>query len=103
MTNPTHITNPASRVAENLQAPPARVEPARVHRELRETKPSFMTTEFWAMLAGIVALVVLYNATDNPDLTLWRTCLLSTIIAAAYIVSRGWAKSGSHDDHPSRD
>jgi hypothetical protein len=69
------------------------------YRSLRETKPSFVTTEFWAMIAGIAALVVLYNVTDNPDLTLWRTCLLSTIIAAAYIVSRGWAKSGSHDDH----
>ena len=55
------------------------------------------------MVAGIAVLVVLYNATDNPDLTLWRTCLLSTIIAAAYIVSRGWAKSGSHDDHLGRD
>jgi hypothetical protein len=71
----------------------------RTYRSLRETKPSFMTTEFWAMVAGIVALVVLYNVTDNPDLTLWRTCLLTTIIASAYIVSRGWAKSGSHDDH----
>ena len=70
----------------------------RTYRSLRETKPSFMTTEFWAMVAGIVILVVLYNVTDNPDLTLWRTCLLTTIIASAYIVSRGWAKSGSHDD-----
>jgi hypothetical protein len=57
-----------------------------------------MTTEFWAMLAGIAALIVVYNAADNPDLTLWRTCLLSTIIASAYIISRGWAKSGSHAD-----
>ena len=71
----------------------------RGYRAWRETKPSFMTTEFWAMVAGIVALVVLYNVTDNPDLTLWRTSLLCTVIASAYIVSRGWAKSGSHDDH----
>jgi hypothetical protein len=75
----------------------------RVYRELRETKPSFMTTEFWAMLAGIAALIVVYNAADNPDLTLWRTCLLCTVIASAYIVSRGWAKSGSHDDFVDRD
>jgi hypothetical protein len=75
----------------------------RVYRELRETKPSFMTTEFWAMLAGIAALIVLYNVTDNPDLTLWRTCLLCSVIASAYIVSRGWAKSGSHDDYFERD
>ena len=87
----------AARVAE------FRDEPVRVHRALRETKPSIMTTEFWAMLAGIATLVVLYNATDNPDLTLWRTCLLSTAIASAYIVSRGWAKSGSHADHVERD
>ena len=103
MTDPNRATT-ASRVAESLHSPPnVRTEPARAHRALRETKPSFLTTEFWAMLAGIAALVVLYNATDNPDLTLWRTCLLSTVVASAYIVSRGWAKSGSHDDHIERD
>src|SRR5688572_27509774 len=96
MTDPNRGTS-ASRAAETLHSPPAaRTEPARAYRALRETKPSFMTTEFWAMLAGIAVLVVVYNATDNPDLTLWRTCLLSTVIASAYIVSRGWAKSGSH-------
>ena len=95
--------NPATTAARVTES---REEPVRVHRAhlaLRETKPSFMTTEFWAMLAGIAVLVVLYNATDNPDLTLWRTCLLSTVIASAYIVSRGWAKSGSHADHVERD
>jgi hypothetical protein len=77
--------------------------PLRVERIMRETKPSFITTEFWAMLLGIVALVAVYNWADNPDLTLWRTCLLCTTIASAYIVSRGWAKSGSHDDRMERD
>jgi hypothetical protein len=91
----------ATTAARRASADTAR--PARAYRALRETKPSFMTTEFWAMVAGIVALVVLYNVTDNPDLTLWRTCLLCTVVAAAYIVSRGWAKSGSHDDHWERD
>ena len=62
-----------------------------------KTKPSFMTTGFWAMLAGIVALVIVYNVADNPSLDLWRTCLLATVIATAYIVSRGFAKSGSDD------
>ena len=85
--------------AASATAPQRRDVPERRFRDLRETKPSFLTTEFWAMVAGIAALVVLYNVTDNPDLTLWRTCLLCTIGAAAYIVSRGWAKSGSHDDH----
>jgi hypothetical protein len=85
--------------ASPATAPQRRDVRERRFRDLRETKPSFLTTEFWAMVVGIVALVVLYNVTDNPDLTLWRTCLLCTIGAAAYIVSRGWAKSGSHDDH----
>jgi hypothetical protein len=67
-------------------------------RDLRETKPSFMTTEFWAMVAGIVALVVVYNVADDSSLDLWRTCLLATVIASAYMLSRGFAKSGSHDD-----
>jgi len=103
MTDPNRA-NTASRVGETLQTPTQiRPEQPRVYRAMRETKPSFITTEFWAMLAGIAALVVLYNVTDNPDLTLWRTCLLSTVIASAYIVSRGWAKSGSHDDRLERD
>ena len=68
------------------------------YRDLRETKPSFMTTEFWAMVAGIVALVVIYMEADNPTFDLFRACLLATIVGTAYIVSRGLAKSGSHDD-----
>lgn len=67
-------------------------------QELRETKPSFMTTEFWAMVAGIAALVVIYNASADASLNLFRACLLGTIVATGYIVSRGFAKAGSHDD-----
>jgi hypothetical protein len=66
--------------------------------DLRETKPSFMTTEFWAMLAGIVAVVVIYNASADRSLDLFRASLLATLIAVGYIVSRGLAKAGSHDD-----
>jgi hypothetical protein len=57
-----------------------------------------MTTEFWAMLAGIVALVVIYNASADRSLDLFRASLLATLIAVGYIVSRGLAKAGSHDD-----
>src|SRR4051794_4788928 len=41
-------------------------------RNFRETKPSFMTTEFWLMLAGIAALVIIYNVADDPSLDLFR-------------------------------
>jgi len=64
------------------------------HRQ-DETKPSFMTTEFWAMVAGIVALIVIYNVSDDPSLDLFRTCLLCTLAGMAYVVSRGLAKAGA--------
>ena len=51
------------------------------------------------MLAGIVAIVVIYNAAADTSLDLFRACLLGTVIATGYIVSRGFAKAGSHDDH----
>ncbi len=65
-------------------------------RSISETKPSFATTEFWMTLIGVAALIVVYNAADDASLDLWRTCLLATILGAAYMVSRGFAKSGSH-------
>jgi len=67
------------------------------HLESRqeETKPSFMTTEFWAMVAGIAALIVVYNVADDPSLDLFRTCLLCTLAGMAYVVSRGLAKAGA--------
>ena len=64
-------------------------------RHQDETKPSFMTTEFWAMVAGIAALIVIYNVADDPSLDLFRTCLLCTLAGMAYAVSRGLAKSGA--------
>ena|SRR5687768_15800307 len=100
MTSPMRSTPGDS---SNFSTTSATRQPLRLERVLRETKPSFITTEFWAMVLGIAALIAVYNWADNPDLTLWRTCLLCTTIASAYIVSRGWAKSGSHDDRLERD
>jgi hypothetical protein len=68
-------------------------------REIRETKPSFMTTEFWAMLGGIVAVIVVYNAAADISLNLFRASLLATTLAVGYMISRGLAKSGSRDDN----
>jgi len=65
---------------------------------MRETKPSFMTTEFWAMLIGIAAIVVIYNAANDVSFNLWRACALGTALAVGYFISRGLAKAGSHDD-----
>jgi hypothetical protein len=89
----TASTQPGARTA------PVRSTRSTPVRDLRETKPSFMTTEFWAMLAGIVGIAVIYNASADASLNLFRACLLGTVIATGYIVSRGFAKAGSHDDH----
>ncbi len=64
---------------------------------LRETKPSFMTTEFWAMLVGVIAVAVIYNASHDASLDLFRASLLATVLAVGYMVSRGLAKAGSRD------
>jgi hypothetical protein len=71
------------------------------HTTPTETKPSFLTTEFYAMIAGIVAVLVAAQQADNLDAPLAWT--LAAAIAIGYILSRGIAKAGSayrdHDDH----
>jgi hypothetical protein len=64
----------------------------------RETKPSPKTTELWLAIVGVAVLAVIYNASRDVSLDLFRACLLGTIMASAYIVSRGFAKAGSRDD-----
>jgi hypothetical protein len=76
----------------------ARYEPVRGDiptRKVRETKPAFLTTEFWFAAGGIAALILIYLIEDDPSLDLFRTALLATLIGVAYIVSRGLAKAGS--------
>jgi hypothetical protein len=64
-------------------------------RKVRETKPAFLTTEFWFAAGGIAALIVIYVVKDDPSLDLFRTALLASLIGIAYIISRGLAKAGS--------
>ena len=58
-----------------------------------ETKLSFKTTEFWAM-GGVIAAILIAAAVSDSlgDVRAWT---LVTVVAAAYIISRGLAKSGS--------
>jgi hypothetical protein len=65
------------------------------HRKWHETRLFVRTSEFWAMLVGVAAIVVIYNASSDSSLDLWRACILGVVLAVAYIVSRGFAKSGS--------
>jgi len=58
-----------------------------------ETKPFFMTSEFLATLLCVVGVAI--TAAVAADLDSRGSCLLITILVAAYTVSRGIAKAGT--------
>jgi hypothetical protein len=58
-----------------------------------ETKWAPLTTEFWTMVVLIVAVLIAAAISDSlEDRRAWT---LATIIGAAYILSRGFAKAGT--------
>jgi hypothetical protein len=60
-----------------------------------ETKWAPLTTEFWAMVVLIAAILIAAAVSDSlNDVRAWT---LVTIVGAAYILSRGFAKTGT--DH----
>lgn len=67
-------------------------------RPFAETKPFFLTSEFLTLLAGIAGVGIAMAVLDDFDAN--RGWLLITILAAAYMVSRGIAKAGSRDPNP---
>jgi hypothetical protein len=76
-----------------------------------ETKHSTKTSEMYVLIATVVGILVAAWWIGRDDLTdrfgAERAWLYITIVAAAYIISRGLAKSGSQDtawddDAPSR-
>ena len=58
-----------------------------------ESRWAPLTTEFWAMLLLIAVLLIWAAISDSFDDN--RAWTLVTIIGAAYILSRGVAKSGT--------
>jgi hypothetical protein len=73
-----------------------------VRRLTTETKASFKTTEFFAMIAVIIGILVaaasIGASEGHPDKFIGsQAWLYVTIVASAYMVSRGLAKSGSRE------
>jgi hypothetical protein len=71
-----------------------------------ETKSALKTTEFWAMLGVIAAILVSAAAIDGEGDTFIakQAWLYVAIVASAYMISRGLAKSGSREPiEPDRD
>jgi hypothetical protein len=64
---------------------------ARVMRD--ETKPSFLTTELYAFVASVAAILIAAAQADNFDAP--RAWTLVAAVTIGYMVSRGLAKSGS--------
>ena len=61
-----------------------------------ETRRAFKTTEFFAMLGVIAAIIVVGYASDD-SLDAARIWTLVAVVASAYMVSRGLAKAGSYE------
>jgi hypothetical protein len=59
----------------------------------QETKSSFKTSEFVAMLGIVAAILIAAASADNFDAP--RAWTLVAVVASAYLVSRGLAKAGS--------
>jgi hypothetical protein len=75
---------------------------ARIAEKNHETKAAFKTTEFWAMVVLVVTILVsaaLINGGDNgtDEFIAKQAWLYVSILAGAYFIARGLAKSGSYE------
>ena len=75
----------------------------RVDRSLArtETKSAFKTTEMIAYVAVLAAVLIAGAVADGFGArTIW---LYATILTVGYMISRGLAKSGSHEPYDGND
>lgn len=77
-----------------------------VRRLATETKQAFKTTEFWAMVAVIVGILVAAatikggdTAPGTDEFIARQAWLYIAIVAVGYMISRGLAKSGSREPY----
>ena len=76
----------------------------RARRLATETKAAFKTTEFYVMLVVLVGILIAGNAIEIEEggtdyFAADKVWLYVTILASAYMISRGLAKSGSRDPY----
>jgi hypothetical protein len=69
-----------------------------------ETKAAFKTTEFWAMVALVIAVLIAGNSIEGEEggadfFAADKVWLYVTILGSAYMISRGLAKSGSREPY----
>lgn len=72
------------------------IRPAR--RLTTETKASYKTTEFMAYVLTVIGVFVASSVVDDAsDFGAQDAWLLVTLLTIGYMVSRGFAKSGSRE------
>jgi hypothetical protein len=78
----------------------------RPRRLSTETKAAFKTTELFAYIGVMVAVLIAAAVVDTGDagaLGARQAWLYATILTVGYMVSRGLAKSGSRDPYDADD
>jgi len=75
---------------------------ASIAERYHETKASFKTSEFWAMIVLVVGILVaaalIKGGDDGTDQFIAKQAwLYVSILGAGYFISRGLAKSGSYE------
>jgi len=96
-------TSPRSGMSDGDRAN-RHAEPAR--RRSTETKASFKTTEFFAYLAAVVGVLIAAAVVDESNAGGFgakQAWLYVTILTVGYMVSRGFAKSGSREPYTADD
>jgi hypothetical protein len=96
------LTTSGATGSTRVDTPRANGIRGRIAERNHETKASFKTSEFWAMVVLVVSILVsaaLIDGGDNgtDEFIARNAWLYVSIIAGAYFVSRGLAKSGSYE------
>jgi hypothetical protein len=77
-----------------------------IRRVSTETKASFKTTEFFAYLAAVVGVLIAAGVVDENNAGGFgakQAWLYVTILTVGYMLSRGFAKSGSREPYTTDD
>lgn len=94
-------TRSQTRPDADITAPNGARQP-RPRRLTTETKAAFKTTEFFAYVGVLIAVLIAAAIVDHSDagsLGARQAWLYATILTVGYMVSRGLAKSGSRDPY----
>lgn len=89
-------TSPAYRTPRRAEG---RDGVARTRRTFTETKAFYKTSEFLVWLVSVVAVLVVTYIDDSTSLSNWHGWLLITVLSAAYMLSRGIAKSATQEPY----